>query len=87
MRRRALSLAYLLFLMLGIPTGIGLRSSTQLGAFTGAISYAFLYYVLTLRVGKELALAETLPPVLAAWSTNLMFALAAVVFFYRALWR
>ena len=86
-RRRALSVTYLLFLLLGIPTGILLRSSTQLGAFTGAVVYSFMYYVLALRLGKELALNGALPPVAAAWSTNGIFLVIGVLLFYRALWR
>jgi lipopolysaccharide export LptBFGC system permease protein LptF len=86
-RRHALSVTYLLFLLLGIPTGVVLRSSTQLGAFTGAVGYAFLYYVLAMRLGKVLAETGALPPLLAAWATNGLFLAVGLVFFVRALWR
>jgi lipopolysaccharide export LptBFGC system permease protein LptF len=86
-RRHALSVTYLLFLLLGLPTGIVLRSSTQLGAFTGAVGYAFLYYVLALRLGKVLAATGAVPPVLAAWATNGLFLAVGAVLFVRALWR
>jgi lipopolysaccharide export LptBFGC system permease protein LptF len=86
-RRHALSATYLLFLLLGIPTGVALRSSTQLGAFTGAVGYAFLYYVLAMRLGKVLADTGAIPPLLAAWATNGLFLVVGVVFFVRALWR
>jgi len=86
-RRRALSVTYLIFLLIGIPTGIALRSSTQLGAFTGAVVYAFLYYVLAMRLGQELALNGTIPPVVAAWTTNGLFVLVGCVLLYRTLWR
>jgi lipopolysaccharide export LptBFGC system permease protein LptF len=86
-RRHALSATYLLFLLLGLPTGIVLRSSTQLGAFTGAIGYALVYYVLAMRLGKVLAENGALPPVLAAWATNGLFLLVGAVFFVRTLWR
>ena len=86
-RRHALSVTYLLFLLLGLPTGVVLRSSTQLGAFTGAVVYAFLYSVLALRLGKELALNGAVPPIIAAWATNGLFLVVGLVFFVRALWR
>jgi lipopolysaccharide export LptBFGC system permease protein LptF len=86
-RRHALSAIYLLFLLLGLPTGFVLRSSTHLGAFTGAIGYAFLYYVLAMRLGRVLAEAGAVPPVLAAWATNGLFLLVGVVLCARTLWR
>lgn len=86
-RRHALSATYLLFLLLGLPTGVALRSSTQLGAFTGAVGYAFLYYVLAMRLGKVLADTGSIPPVLAAWATNGLFLAVGLVFSVRALWR
>ena len=86
-RRHALSVTYFVFLLLGIPTGIALRSSTQLGAFTGAVGYAFLYYVLALRLGKVLALAGAVPALAAAWATDALFLVVGLIFFVRALWR
>lgn len=86
-RRHALSATYLLFLLLGIPTGVVLRSSTQLGAFTGAVGYAFLYYVLAMRLGKVLAETGAIPPLFAAWATNALFLVVGLVFFVRALFR
>ena len=76
-----------MFLLLGIPTGVVLRSSTQLGAFTGASGYTFLYYVLAMRRGKVLAETGAIPPLLAAWATNGLFLAAGLVFFVRALFR
>jgi len=86
-RRHALSATYLLFLLLGVPTGVVLRSSTQLGAFTGAVGYAFLYYVLAMRLGKVLAATGAIAPIAAAWATNGLFLVVGLVFFVRALWR
>lgn len=85
--RHALSGTYLVFLLLGIPTGIALRSSTQLGAFTGAVGYAFLYYVLALRLGKVLALIGAVPAIAAAWATDALFLVVGLCLFVRALWR
>ena len=86
-RRRALSWVYLVFLLLGVPTGIVLRSSTQLGAFTGAVGYGFLYYVLAMQFGKALAAAGEVSPIAAAWTTNAVFLAVGAVFSFRALWR
>jgi lipopolysaccharide export LptBFGC system permease protein LptF len=86
-RRHALSATYLLFLLLGLPTGVVLRSSTQLGAFTGAVGYAFLYYVLAMRLGKVLAETGAVAPFLAAWATNGLFLAVGLVLFVRALFR
>lgn len=86
-RRHALASIYFLFLLLGIPTGVALRSSTQLGAFTGALGYAFVYYVLAERLGKVLAATGAISPFVAAWATNALFLAAGIVFFVRALLR
>src|SRR5262245_6759384 len=86
-RRHALAATYLLFLLLGLPTGVVLRSSTQLGAFTGAVGYAFLYYVLAMRLGKELAATGAIAPFVAAWATNGLFLAVGLVFFVRAVLR
>jgi lipopolysaccharide export LptBFGC system permease protein LptF len=85
--RHALAATYLVFLLLGLPTGVALRSSTQLGAFTGAVGYAFLYYVLAMRLGKVLAATGAIGAVWAAWATNGLFLAVGVFFCVRALWR
>jgi lipopolysaccharide export system permease protein len=86
-RRHALSLTYVLFLLLGVSTGILIRSGTQLGAFTSAMGYAFLYYVLAFRLGKVLSSWDILSPLIAAWSTNLLFLAVGVFLSFRTLWR
>ena len=86
-QRRAFSVTYLLFLLIGMPTGVFLRSGTQLAAFSAAVGYAFLYYLLALRLGKELAVNGTVPPGLAAWSTNAVFLVLGLVLLRRAVWR
>jgi len=86
-RRRALSVIYLVFLLVGIPTGIALRSSTQLGAFTAAVGYCFVYYILALRLGGELWHWGLFSPASAAWVTNVIFLALGAIPFYRTLWR
>ena len=85
--RHALAVTYLLFLLLGVPTGIYLRAGTQLAAFTGAMGYALLYYLLSLRLGKELAAGEALSPELAAWATDGIFLVVGLVMTWRGLLR
>ena len=75
-------MTYFVFLILGAPTGLWLRSGTQLSALTGAIGYAFLYYLLSMRLGKELANVGLLGPGLAAWTTNAIY-LAIGLFLMR----
>ncbi|MAF64318.1 MAG: hypothetical protein CMJ84_01490 [Planctomycetes bacterium] len=57
----------LLFILLGVPTGILLRRSTQLAAMAVAVGYAILYWVSSLRLGEELAESGALAPAIGAW--------------------
>lgn len=86
-RRRALSITCLIFVLLGIPTGIGLRSGTQLAAFTGAMGYGFVYYIGALQLGKTLFQSGLVGPLPAAWATAGLFTLLGLVLAYRVLWR
>lgn len=65
--RRALSSTYWMFLLLGAPTGLILRRGTQLGALAAAVGYALLYYLLSMRLSKELASSRVIPPEFGAW--------------------
>jgi lipopolysaccharide export LptBFGC system permease protein LptF len=85
--RHALAATYVLFLLLGIPTGVLLKSGTQLAAFTGAVGYAFLYYVLALRLGRELAHFGAVPAVAAAWTTDVLFLATGLWLVRRAFFR
>ena len=85
--RRALSAIYFVFLLLGVSTGIFLRSGTQLGAFSIAFVYAFLYYVFAMRFGKQLTAVGAVPPEAAAWTTDALFLVLGATLVYRALWR
>jgi lipopolysaccharide export LptBFGC system permease protein LptF len=69
-QRRAISSIFLMFLLLGIPTGLLLRRGTQLGALSIAVGYALLYYVLSIRTGKMLVENAGLSPMLGAWTIN-----------------
>ncbi len=58
---------FYLFLGLGAATGLLMRRGTQLGALAVAAGYGILYYVFSMRLGKELGLDSNLPPWLGAW--------------------
>jgi lipopolysaccharide export LptBFGC system permease protein LptF len=85
--RLALASTYLMFLVLGIPTGLLLRRGTQLGALATAVGYALAYYLLSMRLGRVLAAQTALPPALAAWATNALGFVAGMILMRRAFWR
>jgi lipopolysaccharide export LptBFGC system permease protein LptF len=85
--RMALSASYAVFLLLGAATGLWLKSGTQLGAMTGAIAVAFLYYVMSLELGQQLAKVGLVSPEVAAWSTDGVFLVLGAVMARRILWR
>ena len=68
--RRAFSSTYFMFLLLGVPTGLILRRGTQLGALSIAVGYALLYYLLAMRLSRELGASHAVPPLVAAWSVD-----------------
>jgi lipopolysaccharide export LptBFGC system permease protein LptF len=82
-RRRALAMSYLLFVLLGAPIGIALRKGTQLAAMTAGVGVAFVYYVASLRMGKQIIEIADVSPFLAVWSTNAIGALIGLVLTYR----
>lgn len=70
-QRYALSVIFGLFLLIGVPTGLWLRSGTQLVGLGVAAIYAFVYYIVSMRLGRELADSGAMSPALAAWTTNI----------------
>jgi lipopolysaccharide export LptBFGC system permease protein LptF len=86
-RRAAMAAAYFLFLGLGAPTGLLLRRGTQLGAMAIAAGYGIVYYVLTMRVGKELGLAESMPAWFGPWLTTAIGGAVSAVLLKRAIRR
>jgi lipopolysaccharide export system permease protein len=86
-RRLAVGATYLIFLMIGIPTALWLRSGNQLAGLGLAAVYAFTYYIVSLRLGRELALSGALVPELAAWTTNAVGAVLGVVLYARVVRR
>jgi lipopolysaccharide export LptBFGC system permease protein LptF len=86
-RRLALSSTYVVFLLLGAATGLWLRKGTQLGALSTAVGFALLYYILSMKLGAELAEVRLLPLAVAAWATNALFLAAGLILTWKFLWR
>lgn len=63
---------FYLFLGLGAATGLLMRRGTQLGALAVAAGYGIIYYVFSMRLGKQLGLDSNLPPWLGAWAATLI---------------
>ncbi len=85
--RLAVAATIFMFLMLGVGNGLIMRKGTQLGAMAIAVGYALLYYVLSMRLGKELAVSGALPPIIAAWMVTGVGSIAGVLLLRRALRR
>jgi len=86
--RHAISAIYLVFLLLGVPTGVFLRSGTQLAAFSCAIGYAFAYYsVQALGLGEALSKNGILDPIAAAWTTNAIFLVVGLFLTWKVMRR
>ena len=66
--RAAISSTCLLFLLLGAPTGLMLRRGTQLSALATAVGYALVYYLLSMRLSRQLTLGGLLSPEMGAWA-------------------
>ncbi|MEZ5979394.1 MAG: LptF/LptG family permease [Planctomycetota bacterium] len=81
--RWAVGATYLLFVLIGMPTGLWLRAGTQLAAMGVASLYAFVYFIVSLRLGKELASAGAVSPEVAAWSTNVLALGIGIVMVWR----
>ena len=85
--RSALVLVCPMFLLLGLPTGLGLRKGSQLAALAAAIAYALAYYLISMRMGKVLANSAVVPEWAAAWGATLLGSLIGAFFTWRAVRR
>ena len=86
-KRYATGMTCLLFVLLGIPTGLLLRSGTQLGALAAAVGYALLYYLLSMRMGRALGESGIVPVWVGAWSTTLLLAIWGLILARKAMFR
>ena len=78
---------FYLFLGLGSATGLLMRRGTQLGALAVAAGYGIIYYVFSMRLGKQIGLDSTLPPWLGAWAATLIGGVVAAALLSRAMRR
>ncbi|MCK6446830.1 MAG: LptF/LptG family permease [Planctomycetes bacterium] len=82
--RWALGLTPVLFLLLGMSTGLLMKSSTQLAALAVSVGYALVYYILSMRISKSLAQEGAVHEYLAAWTVPALVAVAGLVLCRRA---
>lgn len=85
--RWVLSCAYLLFVFLGVPTGLILRHGTQLAALAASSGYGLLYYLLNMRLAKDVGISGAVHPALGAWLPTALGLLVALPLLRRALAR
>ncbi|HIG11275.1 MAG: LptF/LptG family permease [bacterium] len=75
----------LLFVFIGASTGVLMRKGTQLAALAVAVGYAILYWVLSLRLGKQLADSAVIEPWIGAWGPLLIFFAWGLFLMHRSL--
>ena len=85
-QRNSIASIYFVYLFLGLPIGLILGRGKQLGALALAIGVALLYYVLAMRLGQDLATHHILPPLLCAWTVNVLGLLTGL-WLMRKAWR
>ena len=66
--RMSLASVFGVFLLLGAATGLLQTRGNQLRGLAAAAGYALAFYVLHMRLGKQLADKEVLPPEPCAWA-------------------
>jgi lipopolysaccharide export LptBFGC system permease protein LptF len=66
--RMSLAAVFLVFLLLGTATGLAQSRGNQLRGLAAAAGYALAFYVLHMRLGKQLADKGVLPPEPCAWA-------------------
>lgn len=66
--RMSLATVFAVFLLLGTATGLSQQRGNQLKGLAAAAGYALAFYVLHMRLGKQLADGGFLPPEPCAWT-------------------
>jgi lipopolysaccharide export LptBFGC system permease protein LptF len=84
-QRRASASICLVFLLLGVPTGLRLWRRRQLLAIAAGVGYALVYYVLSMRLGHVLVDDHLLTADLGAWILPLIGFLVGGEFCRRGL--
>jgi len=74
----------LMFVLVGVSTGLLLRKGTQLTALAVAVGYAMVYWIASLRLGKQLAREGVLEPWVGAWVPLILFSIIGLWMTHRA---
>jgi len=74
-RRMANAATGIVFVLLGVSTGLLMRRGTQLAALAVSAGYALLYWILSLRLGHEMVTAGVIAPWTGAWGPLVLYAL------------
>ncbi len=75
---------WLMFVLVGVSTGLMLRKGTQLSALAVAVGYAMVYWIVSLRLGKQLARDGVLEPWIGAWAPLALFSIIGLWLTHRA---
>ena len=82
-RRIALPLACIMLALIGIPLGISSRKGGRSSGYVWGIFLAFFCYHLSFISLVGLAKQRTIPPEVAVWTPNTLFALAGLILLAR----
>jgi lipopolysaccharide export LptBFGC system permease protein LptF len=74
----------LMFVLVGVSTGVMLRKGTQLSALAVAVGYAMVYWIASLRLGRQLAQSGAIEPWLGAWGPLALFTLIGIWMTHKA---
>ena len=85
--RTSMAAIFLVFLGVGAPTGLILRRGTQLGALAVAVGYGLLYYILAVRLGREIGRSGSVEPWVGAWAVPVVGGLVALFMIHKAMKR
>ncbi len=71
-KKYAIAIACLIFVLLGVPIGMMIKTSGVGGAFT-ASTFIFIVYYICLVLGEQLGDRGQVPPFIAMWAPNILF--------------
>lgn len=75
----------LMFVLVGVSTGLLLKKGTQLSALAVSVGFAMAYWIASLRMGKQLAREGVIEPWLGAWGPLILFSLIGIWLTHKAL--
>ena len=73
----------LIVVLLGLSIGASQRRNTLWAGFGSTIAAAFGYYLL-MDFGLELGRSGLVPPLVSAWSGNVLYGASGIFLFWRA---